>query len=175
MIKSRKKILLNALLGLLVFVNMSSCGVYSMTGVSIDYSKTKTVSVLNFLNDAGAGPANLAQSFTEKLRIYLIQNTALRLVNSGGDLQYDGSIVLYGMSPIGAGQGNIATQNRLTMVVKCNYLNTAEDEKSFKDASFSNIYDFPADKTLTQIEATAVEEISNRIIFDIFTKSVANW
>jgi hypothetical protein len=173
--RKSKKIIVNALLGLLVILNISSCKVYSLTGVNIDYNKIKTVSVLNFINEAGAGPANLAQSFTEKLRIYMIQNTSLRLVNSGGDLQYDGSIVMYTVSSVAAGQANLATQNRLTMAVKCNYLNTVEEEKSFQGQTVSNIFDFPFDQTLSQIETKAIEDISNRIIFDIFTKSVANW
>ena len=170
-----KKIIINIFLGLLVMFNVASCKVYSLTGVNIDYNRTKTVSVLNFINEAGAGPANLAQSFTEKLRVYMIQNTSLRLVNTGGDLQYDGSIITYTVSSVAAGQGNLATQNRLTMGVKCNYLNTADEEKSFQGATISNIFDFPFDQTLSQIETKAIEDISNRIIFDIFTKSVANW
>ncbi len=153
--------------------NLTSCSVYSLSGASV--GDAKTVSVQNFLNESSGGPANLAQTFTEKLRLYMIQNTTLQLVNSGGDLQYEGSIVNYGLAPVGAGQGNIATQNRLNISMKCSFLNTKEEDKSFENQVFSFYYDFPSGQTLTAIENVAVENIANQIVFDIFTKSVANW
>lgn len=161
-------------------VFLGGCGVYSFTGANIS-PDIKTISIQNFFNDSGQGPANMSQQFTEELKDYFQQNTNLSLVNTDGDLQFEGSIVGYRLSPIAPKatgndfQANEAGLTRLTITVHAVYINTQDDTFNF-DQNFSFYSDFnPSVTTLQQEEARMIDEIFEAVIFDIFNASVANW
>src|SRR5690606_2004386 len=86
------------LLFLLPLVISGGCGVYSFTGANISPT-IQTISIDQFYDDAGEGPASLSQNFTDELRDYFLQNTNLTLVPENGDLHFEGSIVSYRLSP----------------------------------------------------------------------------
>lgn len=163
------------------FIN--GCGIYSMSGISIDYSKTKTISIQNMYNDATLGPVNMPQLLTNTVRDYYQQNTNLVLVdgNTEGDLQIEGGIVGYRTSPISPQSsgsnsvGDTAAQTRLTITVKITYVNTADDAFNFENKSFSFFSDFDSSQNLTSIENQLIDEIFEQITMDIFNASVANW
>ena len=160
---------------------LTQCGVYSLSGISIDYETTKTVSIQNFFNDADLGPPDLAQTFTNELRDYFQQNTDLSLVTEAGDLQMEGSISSYRLAPIApeAAQGDqqvdAAALTRLTITVQVTYLNTKDDTFNFENKNFSFFSDFDNDQNLATIEAGLIDEIYEQIILDIFAATVANW
>lgn len=161
-----------------VFIT-NSCGVYSFSGVNIP-PEIKTVTILNFYNNAGNGPANLGQLFTDELRDYLQQNTNLNLTNADGDLRFDGSIVGYTTTPVAptASTGNnpypTTSKTRLTISVKVNYINS-KDEKASYEQSFSQYADFDESQNLASVENQLIEEINEKLVFDIFNKSFSNW
>ncbi len=151
---------------------------YSFTGTSLDFTKIRTISINNFYNNAGTGPANLAQTFTERMRDYYQSNTPLKIVTTNSDLHLEGSITGYDVTPV-APTGNTGTQvqaslNRLTIRVQVKYINNQNEEENF-DQSFTAYEDFPQSSTLSQVERELIITISDRIVFDIFNKSVANW
>ena len=152
---------------------------YSFTGTTIDPAVYKTISVNTFYNNAGNGPANLAQTFSERMRDYYQNNSALRIVGNGtGDLHFEGAIVGYDLSPV-APTGDQGTQvqaslSRLTIRVQVKFVNTQDEEQSF-DTQFSAYEDFPQSQTLTQVESGLIPVITERIILDVFNRSVANW
>ena len=160
---------------LLIFVTltMGGCGVYSFTGTSIS-PDVKTISIQNFVNVSGGGPANLQQTFSEKTRDYFQRNTRLAIVQQGGDLQIDGSIVGYDLSPLPPSSNDQASQTRLTMRVKVAYTNTRDEQQNF-DETFSFYADYPSNASLTVVEGDLLNTISDQIILQIFNKSVANW
>lgn len=164
-----------AIIGLVFFL-LAGCGIYSFSGASIS-PEIKTISIQNFDNETGLGPARLSQLFTEKMKEYFLQNTNLKLVKSDGDLQLEGAIVGYSLGPVGAQSvGNLqqGQQNRLAMTVKVKFINTKDESQDFtKDVS--NYDDFPATQTLGAEENTKIEVISEKIVLDIFNASVANW
>jgi len=157
---------------------LESCGVYSFTGISTD---AKTISMPEFYNNADLGPANMGQTFTNSLKTYLIQNSSLSVIPENGDLQMDGEITdfrLTPISPVSTGdntQVNNASSTRLTITVKVTYVNTKDEAMSFKDKSFSFYKDFTNDQNFTDIEEQLTKDIFDRIINDIFNASVANW
>lgn len=167
---------------LVIFSLFQSCSVkYSFTGTNINYEIVKTFSVENFFNDAGNGPANMEQRFTEALKDYYQRNTQLELVRTNGDLQFSGSIVGYTIAPqavVSSGNANVpdrAGQTRLTIQVSVEYLNQTNEEENKKQTfSFFKDYDSRI-TTLLDVENQLVEEIFEVIIQDIFTATVANW
>ena len=164
------------LLSSLIFV--SGCGVYSFTGASIAQD-VKTISIQTFYNNAPLGPSNMSVLFTEKIKDYYQQNTSLEIVDNNGDLQIDGFISNYTVTPVAANQGvgnqgDFSALSRITITVSATYVNLKDPTFDF-DKNFSFFKDFDTDIDLASNEELFVEEIFDQIILDIFNASVANW
>ncbi len=156
------------------------CGVYTFTGASIS-PDVKTISIGTFYNNATLGPANMSILFTEAIKDYYQQNTSLTLVDENGDLQLEGYIANYTITPVSATSSgsdsdvDFSSNSRITISVSCSYVNTKDDEFDF-DKNFSFFVDYDQSTTdLTSEEEGFVEEIFDQIILDIFNASVANW
>ena len=155
----------------------NGCGVYSFTGTTIT---AETISIQPFFNDASSGPADLAVSFTNQLRDYFQQNTSLVHVTNDGELQMDGSVVSYRLSPVAPraaaddSSRDTADLTRLTITVQVNYVNLDNEDFNFSQR-FSQFADFNNTLGLTAVESQLLEEIYDQIILDIFNASVANW
>ena len=176
-----KKALLSLFIIVCTTFLQSSCGSYTFNGANINYEQTKTISIGNFYNDTPNGPANLSQTFTEKLRDYFQQNTNLVLVPYDGDLQLEGKIVGYNTTDVAparstnTGLSDLSNVTRLTIVVQAVYINTKSSEYDF-DKNFSFFETFNnTSSTLNDVEDELIETISDQIILDIFNASVANW
>jgi len=168
---------------ILVLSALTACGVYSFTGANIP-AGTNTISIQTFYDEVGTGPPNLSQLFTEQIRDYYQQNTSLTIVPSEGDLQVEGSIVGYRLTPMApraSGSQNfedtdMAALQRLTITVKVTYLSTQDDSFDFEGQNFSFYIDYdPEKQDFNSIEASLVDEIYEAIILDIFNATVANW
>ena len=164
---------------LLLLIPLTGCGVYSFTGASIS-PEVKTVSIQQFYNNAPLGPSNMSVLFTEKLKDYFQRNTSLTFVDRNGDLQFDGYIDNFTISPVGANSsGNsrdvdYAQLSRITITVFASYTNVKDDEFDF-EKRFSFFKDYDQSEDLSANEQAYTEEIFDQIVIDIFNASVANW
>ena len=155
------------------------CGVYGFTGASIS-PETKTISIQTFYNNAVLGPSNMSVLFTERIKDYYQQNTNLALVDQNGDLQLDGYIADYKITPVAANSAgrssgqDLSTLSRITITVFATYVNVNDDTFDF-EKRFSFFVDFDQNLDLSANEQTFVEEIFDQIVIDIFNASVANW
>ena len=160
---------------ILVSITFNSCGTYSFTGADIDYTTTKTFQVNYFKNNAPIVEPGIDRDFTLKLQDILLNQTNLDLVNSSGDLIFEGEIVEYYIAPITATAEITAAQNRLTIIINVRFYNTKEELKDF-DQRFRFYYDYPGSSQLVGSEKDeAVNVIFERITQDIFNASLANW
>ena len=107
-----------------IICSFQSCGTYSFTGADIDYSTIKTFQVNYFKNNAPIVEPGIDRDFTLKLQDILLNQTSLDLVNSSGDLIFEGEIVEYYIAPITATSQSTAAQNRLTISVNVRFYNT---------------------------------------------------
>jgi len=161
-----------------IFLILTSCGVYSMTGSS---TPAKTISIAEFYNNTDLGQANLGQTFTNQLKNYIIQNSNLGVIVEDGELQMEGEITGFSLTPIAPVATsdptaiNSASSTRITITVKVTYINTLDETMSFKDKSFSFYKDFPNDQNFTDVEEQYTRQIFERIVNDIFNASIANW
>lgn len=117
--------------------------------------------------------------FTETIKDYYQQNTSLELVDNNGDLQIDGFISNYTITPVAANQGSqdqgdFSALSRITITISATYVNLKDPTFDF-DQNFSFFKDFDTDIDLASNEELFVEEIFDQIILDIFNASVANW
>ncbi|MEN8766002.1 MAG: LptE family protein [Wenyingzhuangia sp.] len=150
-----------------------SCGIYSFTGG--DTGNAKTIQVDFFNNNADLVEPSLSQSFTLALQDFFITQTNLDLIKSNGDLQFEGEITRYTITPMTATADQTAAQNRLTLQVNVRFYNRTDEKKNF-EKKFSHFYDYDANTILQGSSLdTAFEEIFERITQNIFNASVANW
>lgn len=168
------------ILALCILPFLGGCGIYSFTGANIAPS-IQTISIDQFYDDTGEGPANLSINFTDQLRDYFLQNTNLGLVQENGDLHFEGSIVSYRLTPVApTAVGNETRTDeaglmRLTITVKAVYINSQDDTFNFdKSFSFYDDYD-PRTTSLSAAEDQLIEVIFEQVVYDIFNASVANW
>jgi hypothetical protein len=168
-------------LGLIALLTYG-CGVYSFTGATLS-PDTQTISIQQFFDEVGTGPPNLSQKFSEGMREYFQRNTSLTLVDSEGDLQFEGSITGYRLSPLApTASGNrnfpdadVAGLQRLTITIKTTYINLQDESKDF-DQNFSFYADYdPETQNFNSIEDELVDEIFDQIILDIFNATIADW
>ena len=163
---------------LLILFWLSGCGIYGFRGGQVD---AESITINDFANEAGNGPPDLAQTFSNSIKDYYQRNTNLTLVPSGGELLIEGVVTDYRLTPVSPQAssneqfGDLSALTRLTITVEVTYINESNDEFDFENQRFSFYSDFESDVTLTTIEASLIEEIYDQIILDIFNASVANW
>ena len=164
-----------------IFLSLNGCGIYSFTGASIS-PEVKTISFQNFFNNSPLGPSNMSVLFNEKIQDYFERNTSLTIVNENGDLEIEGSIEDFSLSPVApTAEGGRNSQfftglTRLTNRVNATYVNKFDDQFNYENKSFSFYRDFNQDsEELSSNEQEFLEEIFDQIILDIFNASVANW
>lgn len=150
------------------------CGPYSFTGTSIA-SNIETFQVNYFQNSSDLVEPGLDRDFTLALQDLILNQTNLSIVNSGGDLIYEGEITEYRISPTTAQANSTAAQNRLTIGVNVRFYDKNEPEEEFEQR-FSFFYDYEGSVQLIGAQKdTAIAEIFERITQDIFNATLAKW
>lgn len=165
----------NFLLFISVVIPLGGCSIkYGFTGGSVP-ADAKTISVAYFESNAPLAAPNTGQLFTERLRELFLTQTSLDLVSSGGDLQFEGFINRYEVTPVGIQAGSeTASQNRLTIAVKVKYTNTLDETQNY-DMTFSRFADFNSTTELSSVEETLIREINDQLVQDIYDKAFSNW
>lgn len=163
------KIIFFVLLGTLI-----SCKPHvSLSGASIPV-EAKTISVGFFVNNTSLGAPSLSQRFTEKLRDMVSQQTNLALMAKDGDLQFEGYIADYAVSPVAIQSNDQASLNRLTISVKVVYFNKFEPAKNF-DQTFTRFADYKSTESISAREPELVQEIYRQLTEDVFNRAFNNW
>lgn len=168
--KTGGKILIVSLFALLL---LGGCGVYSFTGASIP-AEAKTVSVQYFPNTAQLVNPLLSPMFTEALRNKMMNQTSLDMVDSNGDLMFEGEIVDYKTTPVAITATQTAALNRLTITVNVRFVNTIDETKNF-ETRFSRYEDYPSEQDLNTVQETVAPTIIDALVEDIFNKALVNW
>ena len=163
---------------LLIVLHIHGCGNYSFTGASIPEG-TKSFQVNLFENNSGNNVGSifepgLDRDFTVALQNILENQTNLEMLQSNGDLLYEGEIVEYRVSPMTATANLDAAQNRLTITINVIFTNFNSEEDNFEQR-FSFYFDFPAAEQLISVKNEAHEIIFERITQEIFNASLAKW
>ena len=149
-----------------------SCGIYSFSGASIP-AEAKTVSVDYFPNHAQLVNPMLSNNLTNALRDAMTNQTTLDMVESGGDLAFEGEITDYRTNPV-AITGQTAAMNRFTITVKVRFSNRIDDSKDFEQ-TFSRYEDYPSNQDLNAVQESLTATIIDQLVEDIFNKALVNW
>ncbi|HOM63086.1 MAG TPA: LptE family protein [Dysgonamonadaceae bacterium] len=164
-----------ALLASIIFILLQSCSIsYKFNGASIDYNLTKTLRLANFPNQAPLVYPPLEPRFNEELKDIFTRNTKLRFVNQNADIEIEGEIVGYQLTPMAVQEDALASETRLTMTVRMRYINNKIDGQN-KEETFTAYRNFPSDRVLTDVQDQLIKELIDDIVDQIFNSTMSNW
>lgn len=163
------------LAALLAAVIITSCRIsYKFNGSALDYSVYKTVRVSEFPIRAALVYPPLQQTFENELLDYITRNTRLQIVDGASDLQIEGEITGYSLSPQAVTENAYASQTRLTISVRVKYTDTKGEGKDI-DQTFSAYRDFDSSLMLTDVQDDLCQQISKELVELIFNATLGDW
>jgi hypothetical protein len=153
----------------------SGCTVsYKLNGASIDYTRVKTISIEDIPIQATLVYSPFSRTFTEGLKDQFAHNSKLHLVKKEGDLQIEGEITGYDLTPMAQQASGYAAETKLTVTVNIRFVNTTKTDENFEE-KFTAYRTFPATSMLEDVQDALLAEITTEISESIFNKAVANW
>ena len=169
-----RKILILFTLAILAGINHSCSISYKFNGAALDYSIYKTVHIGEFPIRATLVYAPLQQTFENELHDYVTRNTRLQTVDGASDLEIDGEITGYSLTPQAVTEDAYASRTRLTITVRVRYTDTKKDSNNI-DQSFSAYRDFDASQMLMDVQDELCQQIAKELVELIFNATLGNW
>jgi hypothetical protein len=158
---------------LLVILLFASCEIrYSFSGGQFSGAKTFSVSYLK-PQTALASPT-YSQRLTENFKDVMQSQSPLSLTETNGDLQFEGGVTNYVVTPMAIQSNETASLTRLSITVKIKYTNTLEPDLNF-EKSFTKFADFAATESLFSVEEDLWKQINDQLAQEIYNASVGNW
>ena len=174
MVSNNLRLIAVSLALVLTFV-VNSCRVsIKMNGSALDYTIYKTIRVSEFPIRAALVYPPLQQVFENELLDYIEKNTRLQTTDGNADLELEGEITGYSLSPQAVGEDGYASQTRLTITVRIKYTNNKEENKDV-DQTVSAYRDFDATQMLTGVQDQLCDEISKELVELIFNATLGDW
>lgn len=146
----------------------------TMNGSVLDYNIYKTIRVSDFPIRTALVYPPLQQTFENTLLDYIAKNTRLQTTEGASDLELEGEITGYNLTPQAVTENAYASMTRLTITVRLKYINNKEDNKDV-DQTFSAYRDFPSSEMLTDVQDQLCEEISKELVELIFNATLGDW
>ncbi|MDR1811096.1 MAG: LPS assembly lipoprotein LptE [Prevotella sp.] len=160
---------------LLVAACFLSCKIsYQFNGASIDYNVIKTINIKDFQNQATMVYPPLTQVFNETLKDHYTKNTRLSFTSDNADLELEGEITRYELTPQAVKEDAYASQTRLTIAVRIRYYNNRKPQEN-KEETVSAYRDFSSNVLLNDVQDQLIDEISKDIVDQIFNMTLSNW
>ena len=148
---------------------------YKFNGASINYDKVKTISFENFPNRSDAfvwGP--MESMFNIALQDIYMQQTRLKQLRQGGDLELAGEIVKYDAYNKGVGSDGYSTMVELRMTVNVRFVKNTNHTEDFEQ-QFSASREYDSKQQLSSVQEDLVSQMIDEIVEQIFNATVANW
>ncbi len=147
---------------------------WTLNGSAIDYNIYKTVAIGNFPIRAALVYPQLQTIFETELLNYVSRNTRLQVTDLPADLQLEGEITGYDLTPQAVTQDALASQTRLTIKVHVIYTDNKNEKKSF-DQTFTAFKDFDANLLLVDVQDELCQALSEELIIQIFNATLGDW
>ncbi len=155
---------------------LQACSVsFTFNGASIDYTKVKSISVADFNNVAELIHPPLAQEFSEKVRDKYAKQTRLKVLKANGDMQLEGEIVGYTLTPMSIGQDSYSAETKLTLTVNVRFVNTKNPEENLEDKQYTAFRTFDSNLMITDVQDQLLAEMIEDIADNIYNDTVARW
>lgn len=163
------------MLPIVVALLLPSCVIsYKFNGASIDYSTTKTISIADFPNVASLVYAPLSNNLSDGIRDLFQRQTRLEQVRRGGNLEIEGEITGYALTPMAVSADSYASETKLTITVKVRFTNNVAPEESF-EKTYTAYQTFDASQMLTDVQDDLCNTMIAEIADQIYNDTVAKW
>jgi len=173
--KNRFQLIAKFVMTFMMSLLLVSCSVsYKFNGSSIDYTKTKTISIFDFPNTAELVYPPLSQQFSEALRDSYTKQTRLQILKKEGDLHLEGEIVGYQLTPLAISADSYASQTKLTLTIKVRFTNYKNPEEDF-EKSYTAFQTFDSNQILNNVQDALVKQMITDIVDNIYNDTVAKW
>ena len=154
---------------------LNSCVIsYKFNGASIDYSTTKTISIAAFANVAALVYPPLANNLSDGIRDLFQRQTRLEQVRRGGNLELEGEIIGYNLTPMSVSADSYAAETKLTITVKVRFTNNVAPEDSF-EKTYTAYQTFDSSQMLNDVQDELCNTMITEIADQIYNDTVAKW
>ena len=160
---------------LLCVILLNACTIsYKFNGASIDYSTTKTISIADFPNMAALVYPPLSNNLSDGIRDLFQRQTRLEQVRRGGNLEIEGEITGYALTPMAVSADSYASETKLTITVKVRFTNNVAPEESF-EKSYTAYQTFDSSQMLVDVQDELCYTMITEIAEQIYNDTVAKW
>lgn len=152
-----------------------SCSVsYKFNGSSIDYTKTKTIQIVDFPNRSSYVWGSMAPMFNNKLKEVFSSQTKLVQVKRNGDLKIEGEITQYSQRNKSVSSEGYSVQTELSITVNVRFTNTKNHNEDF-ERQFTATDTYDTRQNLNAVQEQLVTQMIKTLTDQIFNATVANW
>lgn len=164
-------------LSILILIALISSGCvisYKFNGASIDYTKTKSIAIADFPNVAALVYAPLSSNLSDGIRDLFQRQTRLQVTRRGGDLELEGEITDYQLTPMAVSADSYSAETKLTIRVRVRFTNNVSPEESF-EKTYTAYQTFDASQMLTDVQEELCNTMITEIAEQIYNDTVAKW
>ena len=163
------------ILSVFAVLSFCSCTIgFTMNGASIDYSKTHSIAISDFPNHAALVNPSLANDLTEGIRDIFIRQTRLNVQRQSGDLELEGEITGYQLTPMAISADSYSAETKLTITVKVVFTNNVNPDESF-EKTYSAYQTFDSTRLITDVQDELCATMITEIAENIYNDTVAKW
>lgn len=160
---------------LVLSVMTIACSVsYKFNGASIDYSKTKTITIADFPIRSNYVWGPMASIFNNELKNMFSSHTKLTQVKRNGDLIIEGEITQYQQRNKSVTAEGYSAQTELSMTVNVRFTNNINHQEDF-EKQFTATSTYETTQSLNSVQEELVTQMAKDIVDQIFNATVANW
>lgn len=154
---------------------LKSCAIsFKFNGASIDYSTTKSIGIADFPNNAALVNPSLSNTLSDGIRDLFIRQTRLEVGRKNGDLELEGEITGYDLTPMSISADSYSAETKLTITVRVRFTNNVNPEESF-EKTYSAFQNFDSSRMLSDVEDELCSTMVKEIAENIFNDTVAKW
>ena len=170
-----KNKLIRLLVLMVMAVSLTACSVsYKFNGASIDYTKTKTIQIVEFPIRSAYVWSPMGPMFNNELRDKYNSFTKLEQVRRNGDLKLEGEITRYEQRNKSVSAEGYSAMTELSMTVNVRFTNNVNHNDDFEQ-QFTATQSFDSRQSLNAVQEELVNKMIKDIVDQIFNATVANW
>ncbi len=154
---------------------LDACSVsYSFNGASIDYDKTKTITIADFPIRSNYVWGPMQSIFNNELKDIFAKHTRLSQVKRNGDMKIEGEITQYSQRNKSVSSEGYSAQTELSMTVNVRFTNNKKHDEDF-ERQFTSTTSYESTQSLNSVQEALVTQMVKEIVDQIFNATVANW
>ena len=174
MISKSNKTYCKIIVVLFVLTLQSCIPTFTFNASTINYEKTKTISIDKFPIRCAYVWAPMESMFYNTITDTYGRKTKLKILKRNGDLQLSGEIVEYSQTNKSVAADGYSAQTQLKLTVNVRYVNNADRTQDYEQR-FSATADYDSKLSLASVQEQLVQEMITDIVGQIYNSTVANW